>query len=272
MRRQESASRLSTPATQLDELDRGELEHRFHVLLQRYKDERLDKEKLVKCLRKQESELTNSTQRSADEQRTLQLAHIQQAEVLRKLQAENAKLLKCRSTMEDQELVIIKLEDLLESAVRKPAAPAAPDLELEFKLSQAQLTIQQLEAQLRNSSSARSNNDAQHAQKYNIELEREAARWRSEAEILQTRVTEIEGVLEATGAEMARLQMDLKIKETQLEAASTGSFYANRFDGPPSPYRPSSPYGPPSPYQPSSPYHLPNEYGAAGRAPFEAWN
>jgi len=223
--RQQAEQARSVPISvgQLDDLDRDELERRFSVLLRNYQTERRENEKLAKWLKQLRHEM-KSNQQAASEHQELQEAHLEQAEVMKKLREENQHLVKCKDAMKDQELVILKLEDLLDAAVRKQQEReaemqlVAPDLQL--KLEQANQVIQQLQEDLGNALAAGPADPVNPSSTELKQLEAEAYKWRLKAEMLETRVQEVEAVLESVprqwGSDMAKLQIQLKEKDAQL--------------------------------------------------------
>lgn len=219
----EHAKNVPMNASGLEELDREELERRFGVLLRNYQTERRENEKLAKWLKQLRGEMKHQ-QSGLEEHKALQQAHVKQGEAMKRLGEENTRLLKCKAAMKDQEQVILKLEDLLDSAVRKQQEReaemqlVAPDLQL--KLEEAHKVIEQLQDDLGTALAAGPADPVHPASSELGELEHNVAMWRAKAEVLQTRVQEVEAALESLpkqwGSEMAKLQIQLKEKDAQL--------------------------------------------------------
>lgn len=133
--------------------------------------------------------------------------------------------------MKDQEQVIFKLEDLLDASVHKQQqkeaemALVAPDLQL--KLDDAGDVIKQLQEDLGNALAAGPVDPMVSSSSEIKELEREVQKWRVQAQFLQTRVEEVEGVLEEVprqwGQSMAKMQIQLKEQEMQIQCGGFGS-------------------------------------------------
>ena len=93
-----------------------ELQKRSRLLRKKYRAERQANETLVNKLQLLQNAVMKKNA-AEDRLRELEEAHISQSELVARLRAENATVEKYKKTVHEQESVIVKLEQLMESAL-----------------------------------------------------------------------------------------------------------------------------------------------------------